>query len=141
MINPNEIEIILVEDNADDAFFTIRAFKEANADNRIVHIKNGAAALDFFFKELVIDHQSFQGLSKLILLDLRLPKVDGIEILKQLKQNQHTSLIPVVILTSVSDDPIMYEALKIGADSYLIKPVTYEGYLEIIKALSTKYGR
>ncbi|MCW3075974.1 MAG: response regulator [Bacteroidetes bacterium] len=137
-MNPEEIEIILVEDNPDDAFFTKRAFKEANANNHIIHIKSGDEALDYFFDKLPILNETFTGKSKLILLDLMLPKVNGIEILTQLKANDFTRKIPVVILTSAHDDPMMRKALTLGAEGYIQKPVTYEGFLKVVTELSDR---
>ncbi|MCW3077387.1 MAG: response regulator [Bacteroidetes bacterium] len=133
-----QTEIILVEDNPDDAFFTKRALKEASVNNHIIHIKAGDEAIDFFFNDFAVSEEKFTGKTKLILLDMNLPKVNGIEILTQLKLNSTTQAIPVVILTSSMGDPMMREALNLGAESYIQKPVTYEGFQKVINQLSDR---
>ncbi|HEX8516694.1 MAG TPA: response regulator [Bacteroidia bacterium] len=139
-MNIDDIEIILVEDNPDDAFFTKRAFIEANVNNQILILTDGEEAINFFFHDKSFANQTFEGKSKLILLDMNLPKVDGMTILTKLKASESTKSIPVVILTATENDPKMKEALALGADSYIIKPVTFEGFLKVVKKLSDKYG-
>lgn len=135
----NEIEIILVEDNPDDAYFTKRAFKDANVNNNIIILTDGEEALDFFFKDQAFSNRTFEGTTRLVLLDMHLPKVDGITILKKLKEHASTKNIPVVILTATQEDPIMKEAFAIGAESYIIKPVTFEGFIDVVNLLNKKW--
>jgi two-component system, response regulator len=137
-MNLEEIEIILVEDNPDDAFFTKRAFQDANVNNAIITITDGEDAINFFFNNEAMSDQTFKGKSKLILLDMNLPKVNGMKILEELKTHDRTKNIPVVILTSTDDDPTMQKAFDLGAEDYIVKPVTFEGFVKVVTKLSDK---
>lgn len=138
-MNLDEIEIILVEDNPDDAFFTKHAFQEANVNNHIVILTDGEDAINFFFNNESFSSQTFKGKSKLILLDINLPKVSGLEILARLKKHETTKNIPVVILTSSEDDPTIKQAKELGAESYIVKPVTLEGFTKVVNELNDKW--
>jgi two-component system response regulator len=131
----SKIEIILVEDNPDDADLTIRAFKKQGLDKNVIHIKDGEEALDFIFSAKVVHHKSFNPKTKVILLDLHLPKVSGEEILIRLKEDPATKQIPVVILTGTDDDPVIEKCKTLGAADYIVKPVTLEGFIEVIGRL------
>lgn len=122
----------MVEDNNDDANLTILGFRSEGLDKNVILLKDGEQALDYFFKNNEEDH--CEGV-KVILLDLHLPKVDGIEVLKQLKANEKTKSLPVVILTSSDNDPIIEKCRKLGADSYIVKPVTADGFIKIVNSL------
>ncbi|MDF2437473.1 MAG: two-component system response regulator [Bacteroidota bacterium] len=135
-MNLEEIEIILVEDNPDDAFFTKRAFIDANVNNNIIILTDGEEAIDFFFNDQSFSNQTFHGKTRLLMLDMNLPKVSGMEILKRMKTHQTTKHIPIIVLTASDNDPMMEEALSLGAESYIIKPVTYEGFIEVINKIS-----
>ena len=99
-MNDDRVEILLVEDNPHDAEMTIRALKKSNLANRLIHVKDGAEALDFIFSRGVFSERSTDNKPKVILLDIKMPKVDGIEVLRQRKSNEKTKTIPVVIMTS-----------------------------------------
>ena len=130
-----EIEILLVEDNLNDAEFTIRAFQKFNVGNRLVHLKNGAEALEFFFGSA--DSPGFYSGSrlKLILLDLKMPKVDGIQVLERLKSSELTKKIPVVVLTSSREDPDIERCYQLGINSYIVKPVDFQKFTEAMKMI------
>jgi two-component system response regulator len=138
-MKPEEVEVVLVEDNPDDAYFTKRAFREANENIHIIHLTNGEAAINFFFNEEKFDNEKFSQKSHLILLDLHLPMVDGLEILRRLKADKDARRIPVVILSSADDDPTMKAGLELGAANYILKPVTYEGFLRVVTELSSDW--
>jgi two-component system response regulator len=123
------IEILLVEDNPDDADLAIRALKKRNLANHLLHLEDGAAALEFIF--------SSEGLNtpKLILLDLKMPKLNGMQVLHALKSDERTKTIPVVILTSSKEDPDIKECYALGANSYIVKPVEFDKFLDAVSDL------
>ncbi len=129
------IDILLVEDNPQDIELTLRALKKVNIVNKIHTISDGAEALDFLFcKGIYSDRNMFQN-PKVIILDLKLPKVDGIEILRQLKSNETTKLLPVVVLTSSKEDRDIVESYKLGVNSYIVKPVRLDKFFEAVKEI------
>ncbi|MGZ3751582.1 MAG: response regulator, partial [Bacteroidia bacterium] len=103
-MNDNKVEILLVEDNPHDAEMTIRALKRANLANRLIHVKDGAEALDFLFAKGMYADRDVKNKPKVILLDIKMPKIDGIEVLRQIKANEATKKIPVVIMTSSKEE-------------------------------------
>lgn len=129
-MNKKEIEILLVEDNEDDAIMTLRALQKHNLTNKVYHVIDGEAALDFFFKE-----KKKSVMPRVVFLDLKLPKVDGLEVLKELRQNEMTRTIPVVILTSSKEDRDVDTAYKLGANSYIVKPVDFEKFINSVAEL------
>jgi two-component system response regulator len=131
-MNPSEIEIILVEDNQDDATLTIRALRSQNLFNNIIHLKNGQEALDFVFNGAEFNGNKFNHNPKVVLLDLKMPKVNGIEVLEQLKGNPKTKTIPVVILTSSAEDPDIKKCYDLGANSYIVKPVGFDNFSKTV---------
>lgn len=129
----NEVEVLLIEDNACDVEMTLRAFKKNNLTNKIHVIEDGATALKFLFgKES--DRQS-GAWPKLILLDLKLPKVGGLEILKRLKSDERTKVIPVVVLTSSQQEQDIITSYKLGVNSYIIKPIDFNKFVDCVKNL------
>lgn len=128
-----EIEILLIEDNINDAELTIRALKKNNLANKLVHLKDGAEAIDFIFAEGNYSGRKVENIPKVILLDLKMPKVNGIEVLQKIKADERTKKIPVVILTSSKEDPDIQECYHLGVNSYVVKPVQFE---EFVKAVS-----
>jgi len=130
----DEIEILLVEDNPTDAELTIRALKKKNLANKLVWVKDGAEALDFLFAPGDYAERSKEDLPKLVLLDLRMPKIDGLEVLQKIKSDERTKKIPVVVLTSSKEDEDIVESYKLGVNSYVSKPVEFD---EFTKAVST----
>ncbi len=130
-----EIEILLVEDNATDAELIIRTFRKNNLDNNIVWVKDGAEALDFMFAKGKYRDRDKNTLPKVVLLDLRLPKVDGLEVLRVLKNDERTKCVPVVVLTSSKDDRDIVESYKLGVNSFVSKPVEFDSFVEVITDL------
>jgi CheY-like chemotaxis protein len=130
-----EVEILIVEDSIDDANLTIRSLKKNNITNNLFHVKNGEEALDFIFCRGIYSSRSKNVKPKLILLDLKMPKVDGIEVLQIIKSNPDTRSIPVVILTSSEEDPDIKKCYDLGANSFVTKPVQFEGFIKAIKEL------
>jgi two-component system, response regulator len=127
---PEAVEILLVEDNPRDAELTIRALKKRNLANSLYTVCDGAQALDFLFGQGEYANNTTQLPIKVILLDLKLPKVGGLEVLKAIKNDERTRMIPVVILTSSRQDPDVKAAYELGANSYIVKPVDFEGFTE-----------
>ena len=128
-----EADILLIEDNMHDAELAIRALKKNNLVNNLIHLKDGAEAIDFIFAEGIYANRNIENLPKVILLDLKMPKVNGIEVLKRLKDDDRTKKIPVVILTSSKEDPDIKTCYALGANSYVVKPVEF---VEFVKAVS-----
>ena len=120
MMKVNEVEILLVEDNPQDAELTIRSFKKQKLVNNIFTAKDGAEALDFIFCRGPYSGEKTTGTLKVILLDLKLPKVNGLEVLKAIKKDKKTRSIPVVIVTSSREDPDIKTAYELGANSYVV---------------------
>jgi len=129
------VEILLVEDNPTDAELTIRALKENKLANKLVWVKDGAEALDFLFATGAYSSRKVENGPKVVLLDLRLPKVDGLEVLRRIKADERTKLIPVVALTSSSEDRDVVECYKLGVNSYIGKPVEFDAFVKIVAEL------
>ncbi|MDQ2692616.1 MAG: response regulator [Chloroflexota bacterium] len=129
------VEVLLVEDNPRDAELTTRALKKHNLANRLVHVKDGAEALDFLFGRGPYEGRSTGTAPRVVLLDLKLPKVNGLEVLRQMKADQHLQRIPVVIVTSSAEDPDMEAAYRLGANSYVVKPVQFDQFMEAMSKL------
>jgi two-component system response regulator len=131
-----EIEILLVEDNPGDAELAIRALKRYNLANNLVHLENGAEALDYIFAEGVHTHRNTENLPGVILLDLNIPKVSGLEVLQRVKGDERTCNVPIIVLTSSKQDPDIQRCHSLGANSYMIKPVEFDKFAKAIKNLS-----
>lgn len=125
------VEILLVEDNPTDAELTLRALRRNNLANNVVWVKDGAEALDFLHCRGNYANRK-NGTPKLILLDLKLPKIDGIEVLRELKTDSKTKIIPVVMLTSSQEERDLVESYRLGVNSYIVKPVDFEKFLETV---------
>ncbi len=129
------VEILLVEDNPQDLELTLRALKKANLANRIQVARDGAEALEFIFCEGEHAGRSIDDTPKVILLDLKLPKVDGLEVLQRVKSDPRTKNIPVTILTSSKEQRDVVESYNLGVNSYIVKPVNFESFSNAIQAL------
>jgi CheY-like chemotaxis protein len=127
--------ILLVEDNADDEVLTMRALKKNNIGNNVHIVRDGSEALDFLFSKGTYADRDPYDLPFLILLDLKLPKVSGLEVLRRLRAEEHTRLLPVVILTSSNEDQDLVEGYQLGANSYVRKPVDFNEFLEAARNL------
>ena len=131
----NDTDILLVEDNIHDAELTIRVFKKINLLHKLVHVRDGEEALDFIFARGKFVGRSAAKFPRLILLDIKMPKVDGIEVLRQLKSGADTRIIPVVIMTSSKEDQDIIDSYHLGVNSYVVKPVDFEGFAKAIGEL------
>ncbi len=129
----NNIEILFAEDSIDDANLTIRALRKGGLINTIYHVKDGAEALDFLYRKEAYESRNPNEHPKLILLDLKMPKVSGIEVLQKIKSDPQFKTIPVVILTSSKEDPDIKSCYELGANSYIVKPVEHENFFQTIK--------
>ncbi len=127
--------ILLVEDNPDDELLTLRAFKKSNILNEIIVVRDGAEALDYLFAAGAYAERDPNELPQLILLDLKLPKVSGLEVLRRLRANEQTRLLPVVILTSSNEERDIIDGYKLGANSYVRKPVDFVQFAEAVQRL------
>lgn len=131
----NEIEILLVEDNPGDAEMTIRALRKNNLANNLMHVKDGAQALDFIFAQGEYANRSNKNLPKIVVLDLKMPKVNGIEVLRRIKNDERTRKMPVVVLTSSKEDPDVDECYRLGVNSYVVKPVEFDEFFKAVSDL------
>jgi two-component system response regulator len=135
MSDQNTIEILLVEDNPRDAELTIRALKKHNLANKLFHVDDGVQALDYLFARGRFAERDIKDLPKVILLDLKLPRINGLEVLRALKADERTMSIPVVIVTSSAEDPDVRTAYQLGANSYVIKPVQFDAFIDAMTKL------
>ena len=131
----NAVEILIVEDNPRDAELTLRALKKNNLANNVLIAEDGAEALDFFFCRGKYAKRSISNPPKVVLLDLKLPKVSGLEVLKAVKSDKRTSHIPIVIVTSSRQEPDIATAYDLGANSYVVKPVDFEQFVKAMSSL------
>ena len=135
MTDYGNVEILLVEDNPNDAELTIRALKKHNLANNLVHVKDGAEALEFIFAEGAFSGRRVENGPKLILLDLKLPRVDGLEVLRKVKADERTKSLPVVVLTSSKEERDIVESYRLGVNSYIVKPVEFESFVKAVSGL------
>ena len=126
MASLEQIEILLVEDSAEDAEMTLRALRKNNLANRVHWVKDGEEALQYLFSSQA---------PKLVLLDLKMPKVGGIEVLRELKAHDETRRIPVVVMTSSNEERDVVDAYRLGVNSYIVKPVGFEAFLETVSKI------
>ena len=135
MNTPNQTEILLVEDSQDDLDMTLRALRKANMANHIEVARDGVEALDFIFCEGAHAARKIENIPKLIMLDLKLPKIDGMEVLKRIKGDPRTKMIPVVMLTSSKEQNDVIRSYGLGGNSYIVKPVDFESFAEAVQKL------
>jgi CheY-like chemotaxis protein len=131
----HERVIVLVEDNANDEELTLRAFRKSNILNRVVVVRDGAEALDYFFLRGRYAQRPATEIAQLVLLDLKLPKVSGLDVLRALRAEERTRLIPIVVLTSSVEDQDLVRSYGLGANSYVQKPVDYTQFVEAVRQL------
>jgi CheY-like chemotaxis protein len=131
----NEVEILLVEDNPDDLDMALHALRKMNLANRIQVARDGVEALDFIFCRGTHEGRDIGNTPKVVLLDLKLPKVDGLEVLRAIKGDARTQSIPVVVLTSSKEQNDVIESYKLGVNSYIVKPVNFEQFAESVQKL------
>jgi len=129
----NAVEILLVEDNPRDVDLTLRALKKRNLANKVQVVRDGQEALDFIFAQGEYADRDMNHRPKVVLLDLKLPKVDGLEVLRQMKGDERTNAIPVVVLTSSREEKDMVESYRLGVNSYIQKPVDFDKFLDCVQ--------
>jgi len=131
----SEVEILLIEDNFNDAELAIRALKKNSFANNLVHLNDGAEGIDFIFAQGNYIDRNIKNSPRLILLDLKMPKINGVDVLKKIKSDSRTRKIPVVILTSSKEDPDIQECYDLGANSYIVKPVEFGEFVKVMSNL------
>jgi CheY-like chemotaxis protein len=136
MEKEEQIDVLLVEDNPDDTELTTHALTQGNKSIRMLHLKDGVEAINFILNAKTNGHQKLQQRLRLVLLDLKLPKLDGLEVLRKIRENEETKTMPVVILTSSRERRDISEAYRLGVNSYVVKPVSFDNYVKIISSLA-----
>lgn len=129
------VDVLLVEDNPDDTELTVHALNEGNKTLRLLHLKDGVEALNYIFGKQT-DNGKLQTGLRLVLLDLKLPKLDGLEVLRKIREDERTRTMPVVILTSSREKRDIAEAYKLAVNSYVVKPVGFDNYVKTISAIA-----
>ncbi len=135
MVSVDPVDILLVEDNPDDVELTLRALERHHLANKVVVVEDGEEALNFVFGTGAYAHRRFGDGPKVILLDLKLPKIDGLEVLRRVKSDDRTKLIPVVVLTSSQEEQDIIESYHLGVNSYIVKPVDFDKFLLCVSEL------
>ena len=129
---PSERPILLIEDNPDDEALTLRAFSKNRITNRVVVARDGVEAIDYLFGSETHEGRDTALMPALILLDLKLPRIDGLEVLRRIRADEHASLLPVVVLTTSREMQDIQQAYRLGANSYIRKPVDFERFIEAV---------
>jgi len=133
MNHPDDVQVLLIEDNLADAELTLRALKKNNLANRITHVRDGEEALDFLFARGAFAGRKIENAPNLILLDLKLPKVDGLEVLREIRSDPRTQVFPVVVLTSSKEERDIVASYRLGVNSYIAKPVDFEKFVAAVR--------
>jgi two-component system response regulator len=131
------VEILLVEDNPNDVELTLYALKKYHVAERVDTVRDGAEALEYLFCTGMYAHRQSEDMPQLILLDLKLPKMDGLDVLRQIKANTRTQSIPVIALTSSREETDVQESYRLGVNSYIVKPIDFDRFIEVIRRLGT----
>lgn len=134
-MNYDDVEILFAEDSIDDATLTIRALSKSGFTNKLLHVKDGAEALDFMYCRGIYSERNPKSHPKLLLLDLKMPKVSGMQVLEKVKSDPNFRSIPAVILTSSQEDPDISRCYDLGANSYIVKPVDSNNFFNAIKEM------
>lgn len=135
MTTTNEVEILIVEDNPNDAEMALRALKKNNLANNVLVVNDGEMALDFIFAKGKFADRGKNMRPKIILLDLKLPKIDGLEVLKEIKSHVETKIIPVIVLTSSKEESDLINSYRLGVNSYIVKPVDFDKFVDAVRDL------
>jgi two-component system, response regulator len=130
-----DVEILLVEDNPNDVELTVRALKKHNLANSVQVVHDGSEAIDFVFAKGAYEDRKTKEAPSVILLDLKLPKVDGLEVLRAIRSDERTRFIPVVVLTSSREEQDIIESYRLGVNSYIVKPVSFDKFVEMVREL------
>ena len=134
-MSTHPIEVLLVEDNPNDAELTLHALRQRHMAHCILHVQDGGEALDFLHREGAYAGREMDHALKVVLLDLKMPRLDGLNVLRELKSDPRTQEIPVVMLTSSAEDRDLQEAYRLGANSYIVKPVEFDSFTEAVAQL------
>lgn len=126
---------MLVEDNLSDAELIIRALRKVNLANHLIHVKDGEEAIDFIFAQGKFSEREMKNIPRVILLDIKMPKVDGIEVLRRIKSNEETKSIPVVIMTSSKEEQDIVKSYELGVNSFVVKPVDFNSFSKAVSEL------
>ncbi|MFZ0616983.1 MAG: response regulator [Chthoniobacterales bacterium] len=132
-MNSNSTEILIVEDNPNDAQLTMRSLQKNNLANHIMHVSDGQAAIDYIFGEGKYQGRNVLHQPKVVLLDLKLPKLNGLQVLARIRGDKRTKILPVVILTSSQEESDLIESYNLGANSYIVKPVEFENFAKSVQ--------
>ncbi|MCI0540882.1 MAG: response regulator [Verrucomicrobiales bacterium] len=135
MVNADAVEILLVEDNPQHVELTLRALRKYNLANHVLVAKDGAEALEFIFATGTYSQRRIENGPKVVLLDLKLPRVDGLEVLRRIKSDERTKAIPVVVVTTSEQEQDVVESYKLGANSYIVKPVSFDKFVQAVSEL------
>lgn len=135
MDSKNKNAILLVEDNPSDARLTIMALEERKLANKIVHVKDGQEALDYIFAQGTFSNRIMEDFPSVILLDLKMPKVSGIEVLQKIKSDERTKRIPVVVFSSSQEDPDVQACYNLGVNSYIVKPLDFDTFMKVVSEM------
>jgi len=135
-----DVEIVLVEDNPNDVELTLRALQKNNLAGKVYVVRDGAEALDFIFAKGPFAKRKIEHLPKVVLLDMKLPKVDGIEVLKRIKADERTKHTPVVMLTSSQEGRDVVDSYNLGVNSYIVKPVEFTDFVRAVSELGVYWG-
>jgi len=135
MSDLSQVEILLVEDSQDDLEMTLRALRKANLANHVEIARDGVEAINFLFAEGPYAGRKVEDCPKLVLLDLKLPRIDGLEVLRRVKSDSRTKMIPVVVLTSSKEQKDVVSSYHLGVNSYIVKPVNFEGFAAAVQEL------
>jgi two-component system, response regulator len=130
-----DVEILLVEDNPNDVELTLRALRKHNLANSVQVVGDGSEAIDFVFARGAFESRKEVDPPSVVLLDLKLPKVDGLEVLRAIRSNEHTRFTPIVVLTSSREEQDIIESYKLGVNSYIVKPVSFDKFVEMVREL------
>jgi two-component system response regulator len=136
----DDVEILLVEDNPNDVELTLRALQKQNLASKVLVVKDGVEALEFVFATGAFAHRKIENRPKVILLDLKLPKMDGIEVLSRIKNDERTRHIPVVMLTSSQEERDVLDTYNLGVNSYIVKPVAFSNFVHAVSELGLYWG-
>ena len=135
-----DVEILLVEDNPNDVELTMRALQKRNLASKVFVVKDGAEALEFIFATGAFAARKIENRPKVVLLDLKLPKVDGIEVLRRIKSDERTKQTPVVMLTSSQEERDVLDTYNLGVNSYIVKPVDFSNFVHAVSELGVYWG-
>src|ERR1044071_2483381 len=141
MTSLTDVEILLVEDNPNDVELTLRALQKQNLDSKVFVVRDGAEALDYIFATGNYAARKVEARPKAVFLDLKLPKVDGIEVLKKIKGDERTRNVPVVMLTSSQEERDVTESYRLGVNSYIVKPVDFSSFAQAVGELGVYWNR